>query len=177
MALASFGKPRYLTEFREMIRVGEGGQYTIAAPCLEERFGPARLRGGPLEQRHYDVAHSLQVVLEETALQLACWLHERTGLDDLCLAGGVGLNCVMNARLRDRGPFRQIWVQPAAGDAGTALGASLWVDARERGANERVWQMDHAFLGPEYADDENEEFLRRTKVPYPRLHALADETA
>ena len=60
------------------------------------------------------------------------------------MAGGVALNCVMNARLRDRGPFEEIWVQPAAGDAGTALGAALWVDSQERGAGRR-WQMDHAF--------------------------------
>ena len=133
MALASYGRPAYLAEFRDIIRVGEGGQYTIAPTDLCERFGPSRQRGGPLEQRHYDIAHSLQVVLEEVVVQLAQWLHEATREDNLAMAGGVALNCVMNARLRDRGPFRRIWVQPAAGDAGTALGAALWVDAQQRG--------------------------------------------
>jgi carbamoyltransferase len=177
MALASFGQPRYLAEFRDIVRVGPDGQYTTAAPCLEEHFGPARLRGGPLEQRHFDIAQSLQAVLEETALQLVDWLHERTGYDDLCLAGGVGLNCVMNARLRDCGPFRRVWVQPAAGDAGAALGAALWVDARERCCDERRFQMDHAFWGPAYDDAEIEQFLRWSKLPYRRLTDVADQAA
>jgi len=78
-----------------------------------------------LAQRHYDVAHALQVVLEECVLDLACWMHSVTGSTNLCMAGGVALNCVMNARLRDWGPFKCIGVQPTAGDAGTALGAAL----------------------------------------------------
>jgi carbamoyltransferase len=177
MALASFGKPRYVKEFRDVIRLGKSGQYTIESPRLEERFGPARLKDGPLEQRHYDIAHSLQVVLEDTAVEIATWLHGATGCDDLCMAGGVALNCVMNARIRDRGPFRSVWVQPAAGDAGTALGAALWVDAKERGATDRAWAMDHAFLGPAYSDAEIEEFLRWTKVPYRKLTNVAEEVA
>jgi carbamoyltransferase len=177
MALASSGKPRYCAEFRDIVRLGEGGQYTIAPTRLEERFGPARLKGGPLDARHYDIASSLQVVLEETVLELCRWLHGASGEEDLCLAGGVALNCVMNARLRDRGPFQRIWVQPAAGDAGTALGAALWIDAREGGGDGRSWVMDHAFLGPEYDDEEIESFLRWTKVPYRRLDNIAEETA
>src|SRR5919197_649684 len=142
-----------------------------------ERFGPARMRGEPLEQRHYDVAHSLQVVLEESVLELARWLHRATGSTNLCMAGGVAVNCVMNARLRDRGPFKRIWVQPAAGDAGTALGAALWIDAQERGGDERRFRMDHAFLGPAYGDEEIEQFLRWSRLPYRRLANVADETA
>jgi carbamoyltransferase len=117
------------------------------------------------------------VVLEETVLQLAAWLHEATHQENLCLAGGVALNCVMNARLRDRGPFKRIWVQPAAGDAGTAMGAALWTDARERRATDRVYQMDHAFLGPAYGDDEIEAFLKWSKLPYRRLKNVAEEVA
>ncbi len=177
MALASFGKPRYVAEFREIVRLGTDGQYTIAPPGLEERFGPARRRGAEVEQRHYDIAHSLQVVLEETVLELCRWLHRTTRCDDLCLAGGVALNCVMNARLRDRGPFRRIWVQPAAGDAGTALGAALWIDAQQRRSDERAYEMDHAFLGPAYGDSEIEEFLRWSKLPYRRLNNIAEQTA
>jgi carbamoyltransferase len=177
MALASFGKPRFLSEFHDIVRLGEKGQYTIAPLRLEERFGPARQRGGPLEQRHYDIAHSLQVVLEESVLELARWLHRETGEDNLCLAGGVALNCVMNGRLRDRGPFKEIWVQPAAGDAGTALGAAVWTDAKERGGDERPWTMDHAFLGPSYDEAEIEEFLRWSKLPYRQLQNVAEETA
>lgn len=177
MALASYGKPRFRAEFEEIVRVGNDGQYTIAPPRLEERFGPPRRRGGPIEQRHYDIAHSLQVVLEDTAIELARWLHGVSQSEYLCLAGGVALNCVMNARIRDRGPYRDIWVQPASGDAGTALGAALWIDNRQRGANTREYQMEHAFLGPAYGDDEIEEFLRWSKLSYRRLANVAEETA
>jgi carbamoyltransferase len=83
----------------------------------------------------------------------------------------------MNARLRDCGPFRRIWVQPAAGDAGTALGAALWVDLRERRSEERAYRMDHAFLGPAYGDNEIEQFLKWSKLPYRRLYNIAEETA
>ena len=181
MALASFGKPRYVADFREFIQIGEDGQYTIQPLHLEERFGPPRRKGGPLEQRHYDIAHSLQLVLEETVLELARWLHRTTRAANLCMAGGVALNCVMNARLRDRGPFQHIWVQPAAGDAGTALGAALWIDAQERAgaweSGERRYHMDHSFLGPAYSDDEIEQFLHWSKLPYRRLTSIADQVA
>jgi carbamoyltransferase len=180
MALASFGKPRYLSLFREIVQLGAGGQYTIRPLKLEDEFGPARVKGGPLEQRHYDIAHSLQLVLEETALQLVQWLYDTTQAENLCMAGGVALNCVMNAQIRDRGPFKQVWVQPAAGDAGTAMGAALWIDAlerREQGDNERRYCMEHAFLGPAYGDDEIEQFLRWSKLPYRRLTNVAAEAA
>ena len=116
------------------------------------------------------------------------WLHEKTGSHTLCIAGGVALNCVMNAKIRDHGPFGQVWVQPAAGDSGTALGAALWVDAQERAASpavssagvsieERPYTMDHAFLGPAYDDDEIESFLKRSKLVYRRLANIAEEAA
>jgi carbamoyltransferase len=177
MALASFGRPRYTADFFEMIHLGPDGRYTIDDPRLEERFGPARLRGGPLGSQHLDIAHSLQVVLEATVLELARWLHATSGCPNLCMAGGVALNCVMNAHLRDRGPFAELWVQPAAGDAGTALGAALWIDAREQPQTARSWRMDHVFLGPEYDEAEIEAFLHWSHQPYRRLTPLADEVA
>ncbi len=177
MALASFGQPRYLEEFRDIVRLEQDGQYKIMPLRLVERFGPARERGGPVEQRHYDIASSLQVVLEDTVVELSRWLHGVTQEKDLCMAGGVALNCVMNARIRDRGPFRSVWVQPAAGDAGTALGAALWVDSRKRSPQKRDYSMTHAFLGPNYADAEIEQFLRWSKLPYRRLENVAEEAA
>ncbi|HTU89051.1 MAG TPA: carbamoyltransferase C-terminal domain-containing protein [Gemmataceae bacterium] len=177
MALASYGQPKFLREFREIVHLGDKGQFTIGELKLEERFGPPRLRGGEIEQKHYDIAASLQVVLEETVLELVRFLHEETKETDLCLAGGVALNCVMNARLRDDGPFNRIWVQPAAGDAGTALGAALWVDARERDAKERSYTMNHSYLGPAFNDVEIEALLSWTKVPFRHLKNVAEETA
>lgn len=177
MALASFGKPRYVSEFHHLIQMGTKGQYQVRSHSLTEQFGTPRRRGEPLEERHFDIAHSLQVVLEKTVLEISTWLHEATGSDNLCLAGGVALNCVMNARLRDHSPFRQIWVQPAAGDAGTALGAALWVDAKARSTTAQHRQMEHAFLGPAYSDDEIEAFLQWSKLPYRRLTNIATQTA
>ena len=178
MALASFGKPDYVDSFRRLIRVEGEGRYVIGPVNLHEWFGPPRTRGGPLEQRHYNLARSLQQVLEETTLELVDWLHHSTGEQALCLAGGVALNCVLNARVRAQGPFTDVWVQPAAGDAGTALGAALWADAQVRPTiGRRRSTMEHVFLGPAYDDQEIETLLRRAKVSYRRLQNVAEETA
>jgi len=177
MALASYGKLIYVDEFRSMIRVGKNGIYQIDDYRLDERFGPARKRNDPFTEKHFDIAHSLQKVLEETVLKLVNWLYEETHEENLCLAGGVALNCVMNATLRDNSPFKNIWVQPASGDSGTALGAALWIDAQERRADDRKFTMTHAYWGPEYSDDEVEKFLKWTKVRYRKLDNIAKETA
>lgn len=171
MALASYGKPRFRGDFHELITLGDEGAYEVGPLPDEElvrRFGPRRERGGPVEQTHLDLAHSLQEALERTVLELAGWLHERSAMRDLCLAGGVALNCVLNARLRDLSPFERVWVQPAASDSGTALGAALLVDMRERRPDVRSYRMDHALLGPEFSEQEVEETLARAKVAYTR---------
>jgi len=177
MALASYGKPVYLDEFRSMIKVGENGTYTIGDLKLEERFGKARKRDEPFLEHHFDIAYSLQKVLEETVLQIVNWFQKETGEENLCLAGGVALNCVLNAVIRDYSNFKNIWVQPASGDAGTALGAALWVDAKARRDNKKIFTMDHCYWGPEYTDEEVEKFLKWTKVSYRKLENVAKETA
>jgi carbamoyltransferase len=177
MALASYGRPTRVPQLRESLRYHGGGDYETVAVNWRELLGEPRRRGGPLEQVHMDIAHSLQLVLEETVGEMADWLHFQTGARQLAMAGGVALNCVMNARLRQRGPFSNIWVQPAAGDSGTALGAALWVDAAERGNPVRSWSMDHVFLGPSFADDEIEQLLKQSKLPYRRPHDIVQETA
>jgi len=177
MALASYGRPVYFETFLDMIRVESDGQYRIGAHDLAALFGPARERSAPMTQHHFDIAHSLQKALEETVLHLTEWLYQVTGEENLCLAGGVALNCVLNAAIRDKGPFQRVWVQPAAGDAGTALGSALWLDAQKRLTDGRSWKMEHAYWGPDYDDEEIERFLRWTKVPYRRLSDVAGETA
>jgi carbamoyltransferase len=187
MALASYAQPAYLDQFRDIVRVDGQGNYRILDTRLVERFGPARTPGGPMEERHYQVAASLQKILEETALELARWLRDATGESRLAMAGGVALNCVMNARIRDSGLFESVWVQPAAGDAGTALGAALWIDAqkhrveagtdREQRDRPNRWHMDHANLGPGYADEEIEQLLRWSRLPYRKLDDVAAQTA
>src|SRR5690606_32586913 len=126
MALASYGKPEFVKDFEEIIQLKGNGQYTIEEERFEERFGKARSKDDPFTAHHFNIAYSLQHVLEEKVLELTSWLHRETGLENLCLAGGVALNCVLNARIRDRGPFKNVWVQPASGDSGTALGAAIW---------------------------------------------------
>lgn len=177
MALASYGKPIFAGHFREMISIDGDGQYTISNEKLEERFGPARSRQDPFTEHHFNIAHSLQIVLEETVLNLVDWLHTKTGAANLCIAGGVALNCVLNARIRDKGPFKNVWVQPASGDAGTSLGAAIWVDLQENRSQQQSYKMSHAFYGPEYNDDEIEKFLQWAKVPYRKLDNIAEETA
>lgn len=194
MALASFGKPVFREEFRQIVQLGANGEYRIEHSLrLEERFGPARLRGGELTRRHFDIARSLQVTLEETVTDLAFWLKQKTGAENLCMAGGVALNCVMNSAIRDRGPFKRVWVQPAAGDAGTSIGAAFWIDAQERlGSESRTEsrgrpvsrrelasreEMTHVFFGPSYDDQEIEQFLRWTKVRFRSLSNVPEEAA
>lgn len=177
MALASYGKPVFVSQFRSIIQIQNDGKYVIAEHTLENLFGPARSRDEPFTKLHFDIAHSLQKVLEETVLDMANWLHSATGQSNLCLAGGVALNCVLNGVLRDKGPFKKIWVQPAAGDAGTALGAALWLDNTHAVSTSRSFLMDHVYWGPEYNDEEIEAFLKWTKAPYKKMQHIAKETA
>ena len=177
MALASYGKPVFADIFRSMINITNDGSYAITNDDFEKHFGAPRKRDDPFTEFHFNIANSLQLVLEESVLQLTNWLHDETGMENLCMAGGVALNCVMNARIRDKGPFRNIWVQPAAGDSGTALGAALWIDAKERKSHTRAFRMDHTYWGPEYTDEQIEKFLKWTKTPFKKLGNVAKQTA
>ena len=173
MALASYGEPRWLGDLRETIHAtGDGG--FAAEPPDWERFAPAIRGGEDWGGAHADLASSLQRCLEEVLLELAGWLHERTGERRLAMAGGVALNCVANSRLWRDGPFDEVWVQPAAGDAGTALGAALYV-AGELG--EWVEPMTSAALGRGWAPHELEAWLDRTALLYERPDDVAEEAA
>jgi carbamoyltransferase len=177
MALASYGKTVFADVFRSMISICNDGTYTICNDDLEKHFGPRRLRNEPFTEHHFNIAHSLQLVLEESVLKLVDWFHQKTGMENLCLAGGVALNCVANARIRDNSAFKNVWVQPAAGDAGTALGAALWIDSKQRGGSDRNFNMDHVYWGPQYSDDQIEKFLKWTKIRHRKLTDIAAETA
>ena len=181
MALAALGTPQFRGALAEHVRVGTQGRYEVLPMDMARLFGPARAPGGALEQHHLDLAASLQDVLEDTVLALARWLRQASGERALAMAGGVALNCVMNARLRDAGIFDAVWVQPAAGDAGTALGAALWVDARERGRGgalaDRRWTMQHAYWGPGFDDAAIEAQLRWAKLPYRHSDDVAADCA
>lgn len=169
MALASYGRPRHLAALRQAIRVHADGHFSVGtfdfAACA-----PVHQPGDEFDERHADLASSVQTRLEEVIIELARWLQARTGQRQLAMAGGVALNCVANSRLAAEGPYRSIWVQPAAGDAGTALGAALVV-ARDLG--DAPAPMGTAALGRSWSDDELEEVLARAEVPYRRPDDLA----
>ncbi|MDD4940089.1 MAG: carbamoyltransferase C-terminal domain-containing protein [Candidatus Omnitrophica bacterium] len=176
MALASFGKPNYRNEFRRMINLKKDGRYEIDYLDLNRLFGPPRKKGAPLKQRHFDIASSLQKALEETVLHMVSWLAKSVKERNLCLSGGVALNCVMNSRIKEKGDFKEIWVQPAAGDAGTALGAAVLVDSNQR-SGKRPQAMTHAYFGPEYPETEIERFLAWAKTKYRKLDNIPRQAA
>ncbi|MBD0282899.1 MAG: carbamoyltransferase, partial [Thermoleophilaceae bacterium] len=173
MALASYGRPAFLDELREAVKTSGDGGFR-AEPLPWERFAPGVRPGGEWTAEHADLAASVQRRLEEVLLELAGWLHACTGERALAMAGGVALNCVANSRLWREGPFDDIWVQPAAGDAGTALGGALYV-ARELGDN--VEPMPGAALGRGWSDDELAAWLDRAGILWERPDDVAEEAA
>src|SRR3954447_12747218 len=173
MAMASYGAPRFLDALRELVRPSGDGGFTVE-PIAWEAFAPALTPGGDWTRAHADLACSVQARLEEVLLALARWLHQQTGEPALTMAGGVALNCVANSRLWREGPFDAVWVQPASGDSGTALGAALRL-ARDLG--DRVETMPGADVGRSWDDDELEAALRTARVPYERPRDLAEAVA
>jgi carbamoyltransferase len=161
MAMAAFGEPRHLDRFRELVTVRPDGGFRIEAVDWAS-MAPAA-DAVHLDQPHFDLAASVQRRLEEVLLDLARWLHAETGERNLALAGGVALNCVANARIAEEGPFDEVWVQPASGDSGTALGAALHVAAQ---AGERVSPMHDAALGRGWTDAEIKRWLDEAAVAY-----------
>jgi carbamoyltransferase len=198
MGLAPYGKPAYADAiYKHLIDLKADGSFWLnmdyfnycqGLTMTNRKF--ADLFGGPprnpetsIEQRHMDLAASIQAVTEDIVLRMARDLHEKTRMKHLVLAGGVALNCVANGRLLREGPYDDIWIQPAAGDAGGALGAALftWHQLldKPRHASGRDTQKG-SFLGPVFDRDEIGSFLKQKGVPYTRIdddQALADYVA
>ncbi|HET6561989.1 MAG TPA: carbamoyltransferase C-terminal domain-containing protein [Marmoricola sp.] len=173
MALASYGKPRFLEELRHAAyTTGDGGFRTEKVDWSS--LAKQRRADEEWTQDHADLAASVQHRLEELLLELAGWLQERTGGTALTLAGGVALNCVANTKLFDAGPYDHVWVQPAAGDSGTALGGALHV-ARAEG--DVTSPMPGADLGRGWSDAELEAWLTTAQVPYERPDDVAEAVA
>jgi carbamoyltransferase len=184
MGLAPYGEPRYADLIlRELLDLKEDGSFklnmkyfnycaglTMTSPEFDNLFGgPPRKPESPLNQRYMDVARSAQDVTEEILLRMVRHVHRETGLKNLCLAGGVALNCVGNGRILREGPFENIWIQPAAGDAGGALGAALLGWHHYLGNPRTVAARDSqqaSYLGPEFDDDYIRGYLERKGIPY-----------
>jgi carbamoyltransferase len=166
MAMSSYGTSRFADVLRERVySVGDGGFRT--EPVDWNAFSP---RG----EHNFDLACSVQRVLEEVLLDLVGWLRTRTDQESLCLAGGVALNCVANTKIYAQGGFDHVWVQPAAGDAGTALGAALALAGE---AGEPISPMPTAALGRGWTDDEIAAALAEAAVPHERPRDLAATVA
>jgi carbamoyltransferase len=187
MGLAPYGEPKYVQAILdELVDLKEDGSFrlnqkyfnyltglTMTNAAFYELFGgPPRKPESMLTQREMDLARSVQEVTEEIMLRMSRTVHRETGLDSLCMAGGVALNCVGNGRILREGPFERIWIQPAAGDAGGALGAAQLVWHRylkkERTVNGGD-AMRGAYLGPSFTGDEIEGFLQCVGARYERL--------
>jgi len=188
MGLAPYGEPKYVDViYRELLDLAEDGSFRMnqryfdylsglrmTSPAFDRLFGgPPRVPESKLSQREMDLARSVQEVCEEIMLRMARTVHRETGQENLCLAGGVALNCVGNGRLLREGPFKRLWIQPAAGDAGGALGVAQLVWHRHLGRPRAVEAgkdaMRGAYLGPEFAPEEIERELRAAGAVYRRL--------
>lgn len=178
MGLAPYGRPRYLERLRRVLRNGPGGQYEldlryfdflagrrmVSDALCELLEGPPRRPGDDIEPRHMDVARSAQALLEEVLLDKVRYLHSVVGGESLCMAGGVALNCVANGRILREGPFRRLFVQPAAGDGGGALGAAALAWRRlVDGAS--IAPMRHVFLGPRWSPSKIGDLLAAAELP------------
>jgi carbamoyltransferase len=194
MGLASYGEPRFADKLQDVVRIHSDGTFELdldyflhestgvemtwasGSPTLSNlysskftsRFGEARARGGALDKTHEDMAASLQHVLERALEALLHKVHRDTGSDTLCLAGGVALNGVFNGQIRARTPFRNVYIQPAASDAGTALGAAYYVWNQLLGKL-RAFHMSHAYTGTHYSDGEIATALRACNIAFKEL--------
>lgn len=185
MGLAPYGEPKYLEQMRKLIDVKPDGSFALdmkyftyeyglrmTGRNIEKLFGqPTRTPESPLEQFHKDIARSLQDLTDEAMLNLARAAKELTGSNYLCLAGGVALNCVSNGKILRSGMFEDIFIQPASGDAGGALGAALmaWHGMMQ---GERLPRMEHVFLGKSYSQTEIEDFLTKNQIPSEKIPAV-----
>jgi carbamoyltransferase len=198
MGLAPYGKPKYVKAiYDNLIDLKDDGTFrlkidyfnyctglTMTNGKFDDLFGgPPRRPETLLTQRDMDLARSIQEVTEEVVLRLARNLHQETGAENLCLAGGVALNCVANGRLLREGPFKGLWIQPSAGDAGGALGAALtaWhqLEKQSRSPDGSNDIMDGSLLGPSYTNEAIEQFLLNKQAPYELLsdEVLVDRIA
>jgi carbamoyltransferase len=184
MGLAAYGRPTFAKQFAEVLRVRDDGSFQLdlkyfsfhydlvmTNPRFAALFCAPRVPESEIRPEHADLAASLQHAVQETILKIVRQAHATYGIDDLCLAGGVALNCVANGLIPERTPIRRVFVQPASGDDGGSLGSALYLDSQLFGG-ERRWRMNHAYLGPSYADAEIEALLKRRRFDY---EVLSDE--
>jgi len=180
MGLAPYGKPLYVDKIYELIQQGPDGQYsldmkyfnflngkTMYSEHLPALFGqPVRKEDSSMDPFHKDIAKSIQVALEEILLQKVTYLHKKTNTNNLCMAGGVALNCVANGQILRKGPFEHLFVQPASNDAGGAIGAAALAHIELTGERPTEKKLQHVYLGPSYSSRSVDRLLRSTSIQY-----------
>ena len=186
MGLAPYGKPKYYDKMKKLIDIRPDGsfaldmdyfsyQHSMSMPSKKfiELFGKQRKNGEPITQFHKDIAMSLQKVTEEAIFSALNYLHKITGEENICMAGGVALNSVANGKILKKTPFKKIWIQPAASDAGGSLGAAYYV-YNSILENKRNFIFDSASLGPSFSEAEIEKVLKGKKIVYTKFKSSKD---
>ncbi|MCG3129172.1 MAG: Decarbamoylnovobiocin carbamoyltransferase [Phycisphaerae bacterium] len=194
MGLAPYGKPTYVEKFREVVDIKDDGSFRLNMKYFahtystqrmfnqrwEELFGrPTRRKESDLEEFHNDIAHSGQKIVEEIMVRMGTHARKQTGMKNVCVAGGVGLNCVANWRILRESGFDDIFIQPAAGDSGGALGTAFWIYNSVL-KQPRRFVMKNAYWGPEFSDAEIQSVLKRNEAVFQKFEnddELLDQTA
>jgi len=190
MGMSAYGNDSLCEAFDDVIELQEGGyqlnlkyfnfhthgQNKWFSDQFVKVFGPPRRKEDPYEQRHYDIAYALQKVIEKTGVHLAQYLYEVTRLPNLCMTGGVVLNCLMNKEIIQKTSFKECFIQPIANDAGASLGSALYYYHQVLD-KPRVSRFETVYLGPEFTNEEIEPILKRKNLEYQVCQNIAKETA
>jgi carbamoyltransferase len=191
MGLSAYGKDTYLKDFEEIVELAEDGGYRLKlkyfhfhthgqdqwlSPLFYKKFGPKRNHEDSYDQRHFDMAFALQKVVERTGVALAKHLQAITALENLCMAGGVVLNCLMNKRIVEETKFKNFFFQPIANDCGTSLGSALYY-YHQGLKKEKHFKFNTVYCGVEYGNDDIKRVLQEKSVSYKRTDDIAKETA
>ncbi len=191
MGMSAYGRDTYVKEFEKVLDFDQNGIYRLNLDYFSfhthgqsqwlskkffDTFGPKRTRGGEYTQHYYDIAYALQRAVEKAGVNLANHLYEKTKLPNLCMTGGVVLNCLMNKEIVTRTPFKDYFFQPIANDAGTSLGSALYHYHQVLG-KPRNFVFESVYWGPEFTNEEIEKSLKENKVSYFRTDRIAADTA
>jgi len=191
MGMSAYGTPAYVEKFQDVVHFKENGEYELnlkyfgfhtrgqdawLSDAFFEEFGPKREYEGSYDQRHFDIAFGLQAIVEKAGVHLANYLYEVTQLPNLCMTGGVVLNCLMNKRVVEQTPFKEFFFQPIANDTGTSLGSALYYYHHTLG-KERKFVFNTAYWGNEYSNEAIEKVLKEKRVFYTKVDDIASQTA
>lgn len=191
MGLAAFGQPEFRKQMERVVQIDREGKLRLSldyfnfhtagvnkfySKKMETIFGPARKPDAPITERHHNIAASIQYVLEERVLEIAEYAARLSPSANLCLGGGVALNCLMNKRLVEAGPFENVYIMPVANDAGCSIGAAFYI-YNQLLKKPKTFMLEHVYLGPEYSDTDYRSALEKNNLIWRRSENIFEETA